>query len=588
MNARDARRREVDVFRALHLTRRLTAGRILLVVVATILLWLLYIPALLVSGAGTYHDDGIYLVTAKALAEGKGYRIISLPGEPLQTKYPPLFPAALAVVWRLYPDFPNNVPWLRIVPFAAFVGWLVVTYRLFLLSSLPKAVALAVVILVALSPDCLFFATSILSEMPFAFLSSLGVLLLVRLYNGTTHEWQYAGTAGGACAAAFLTRTIGLTLIVTGLAALAFQRRFRAAAIFAGVTIIPVAVWVLWCWVCAPDASLAYYSVDSYRSWHLFSRPFSDLALHVLGGNLLSALATPLSGFGAPINGLTFVLVVVLHLAAIVGFFKTSGIGMAKIWLTLYSAIVLCWVWPPFRFLIPMVPFWFCFAAKGLLNCGQPGSRVLSVILLVLGTCGGASCYRMIASGRMNDCLSTQGNQFSGWRDLVSAMRTVSRSEPQDAILAGNLDPVYYLLSSRKSVRSFQANPALLFYTMSGQPLGTVEEFERRLRETGASHIVSQEVAGFAESPHLQRLERELFQGRHRMFWVKTIEHGSCILYRRIPKQAAFVSDRASRARRFPDSDGFCATFRSPYADPLNIGRLLPLFRDFRQIVRPW
>ena len=37
---------------------------------------------------GIYHDDGIYLVTAKALAEGKGYRIINLPAELPQTKYP--------------------------------------------------------------------------------------------------------------------------------------------------------------------------------------------------------------------------------------------------------------------------------------------------------------------------------------------------------------------------------------------------------------------------------------------------------------------------------------------------------------------
>ena len=44
---------------------------------------------------GIFHDDGIYLVTAKALAEGKGYRIISLPAELPQTKYPILFPRDL-------------------------------------------------------------------------------------------------------------------------------------------------------------------------------------------------------------------------------------------------------------------------------------------------------------------------------------------------------------------------------------------------------------------------------------------------------------------------------------------------------------
>jgi hypothetical protein len=75
---------------------------------------------------GTIHDDGIYLVTAKALAEGKGYHIISLPDEPRQTKYPIGFPFLLAVVWKLFPHFPENVPVLKLVPLASFFAWLAI------------------------------------------------------------------------------------------------------------------------------------------------------------------------------------------------------------------------------------------------------------------------------------------------------------------------------------------------------------------------------------------------------------------------------------------------------------------------------
>jgi len=34
---------------------------------------------------GHLHDDSIYFVCAKSLAEGRGYRILSLPAEPYQT-----------------------------------------------------------------------------------------------------------------------------------------------------------------------------------------------------------------------------------------------------------------------------------------------------------------------------------------------------------------------------------------------------------------------------------------------------------------------------------------------------------------------
>ena len=45
---------------------------------------------------GFYHDDSIYWVSGRSLAMGDGYRIESLPGQPYQTKYPPLYPALLA------------------------------------------------------------------------------------------------------------------------------------------------------------------------------------------------------------------------------------------------------------------------------------------------------------------------------------------------------------------------------------------------------------------------------------------------------------------------------------------------------------
>jgi len=59
------------------------------------------IVALLLGGAafwgankqilGLFHDDAIYAVAGKALASGDGYRIVSLPGAPAQTKYPFLY-----------------------------------------------------------------------------------------------------------------------------------------------------------------------------------------------------------------------------------------------------------------------------------------------------------------------------------------------------------------------------------------------------------------------------------------------------------------------------------------------------------------
>ena len=89
-----------------------------------------YAVAMFAPATGTFHDDGIYIVTARALAEGEGYRIISLPESPPQTKYPTLFPWLLSLVWRLAPSFPDNLPLLRTVPVASTVAWLWLSWRL--------------------------------------------------------------------------------------------------------------------------------------------------------------------------------------------------------------------------------------------------------------------------------------------------------------------------------------------------------------------------------------------------------------------------------------------------------------------------
>src|SRR5262245_54937 len=75
-----------------------------------------YYMAWAAPGIGLSHDDGIYLATAKALATGKGYTIISLPVEIRQTKYPMLFPLLLSFLWRVWPEFPQNIGLLKLVP----------------------------------------------------------------------------------------------------------------------------------------------------------------------------------------------------------------------------------------------------------------------------------------------------------------------------------------------------------------------------------------------------------------------------------------------------------------------------------------
>ena len=58
---------------------------------------------------GVFQDDGIYVILGKALATGEGYRYLNLPGAPYATHYPPGYPLFLALLWKVSPQFPQNV-----------------------------------------------------------------------------------------------------------------------------------------------------------------------------------------------------------------------------------------------------------------------------------------------------------------------------------------------------------------------------------------------------------------------------------------------------------------------------------------------
>src|SRR5262245_27987923 len=101
-----------------------TSGLVLLLTLSFVLCATL----LTTTRFGVYHDDSIYVVTAKSLATSGDYRIISLPYQPAQTKYPPLYPFLLSMIWRVYPSFPQNLNYMYMLSMIATTGFLTLTW----------------------------------------------------------------------------------------------------------------------------------------------------------------------------------------------------------------------------------------------------------------------------------------------------------------------------------------------------------------------------------------------------------------------------------------------------------------------------
>ncbi len=216
---------------------------------------------------GVFNDDGLYLLTARALAEGHGFVYPHLPGTPAAIHYPPLWPMLLAVFWRFGPGFPESVSLLKLVNpclIACAAAGMVVTGRRLL--GLPPWAALAAAVIAFTSMPVLLLSMHLLSEPLFLALLFPALLAAERL----VHEGgdRQAIVAGGLAAMLVLTRTLGGVVPVATLVVLAMGRRWRAAAVHGAVVALLLVPWQLYVWGAAtgfPDELRGSYG--PYLEW---------------------------------------------------------------------------------------------------------------------------------------------------------------------------------------------------------------------------------------------------------------------------------------------------------------------------------
>ena len=301
---------------------------------------------------GLYHDDAIYLVTAKSLAEGNGYRIASLPGGPYQTKYPPLYPALLAAVWRLDPSFPANLPNVMLLAWAGLVAFVFLTWRLLRAAGFSEWESGGLAAFAALSPAAVLFGLLAMSELWF------GALLVASIMAAGRGQ---AGRAGLLGALAFLTRSAALPLLFTTPLTYLWRRDFRRAAVFFATMAPAVAGWQWWSLAHrAPSSQATLFYTDYFgfylRDVTLAGLPeliFFNVNLAVKAIGELFIFDTD-NGFGA------LTVSRVLTTALVSGCVRLARAGRLVHYGAFalgYTAQFLVWNYPPTqRFFLPLLP----------------------------------------------------------------------------------------------------------------------------------------------------------------------------------------------------------------------------------------
>ena len=223
---------------------------------------------------GLYHDDTLYLSSARALATGEGYVIPSIPGEPAQTKYPIFYPWLLSLLWRVWPTFPDNLYgafWLSALAACAF---LLGSFTLLRQLGAGEKTALALTAVAAFHPVTMALGSALLSDIVFMALATWSLVLAgVALSNGSKgggayrRQWLLAAVL---VAAAVMTRSLGVA-VGAGIAVSAAGRRsFRAMIGVAVACVAAFSAGVFWSWQQHGQFDLSAEEASGYGQTLLF------------------------------------------------------------------------------------------------------------------------------------------------------------------------------------------------------------------------------------------------------------------------------------------------------------------------------
>jgi hypothetical protein len=426
---------------------------------------------LLVPGVdGLFHDDGIYLLTAKSLAEEGRYVFPFLRIEIEQTKYPPVYLSILALIWKLFPEYPANSIYFQLSSLLFCSSSLVLAYLMLVKRVyVSRMIALGALLLLGSSHLYLYFGSVVLSEMCFAFILILVLWSFDCVLDKERRSNLLCFFCGVLVAVLTLCRSAGIFFLPLPIMYLR-KSKLNMLMYFSGFVFTSLP-WFIWCVVVKESRLLpiGYSYYTGYLSWLDSVLP---VYYRILSFNLLEAVfMMPLALF----DGLSVLLSEDSYLWGIV---LLSGIilfiGWSRLWRTrrfivlapiLYCLALLLWPGPPLRLLVPILPILLPLMFEGVrgflaqLRFCKIYTAISIVLVAFLFVCNflKISEYQdLVLETKIPYLEKPQSKNKVYWKDYEEVFTWIRGNSFEDDIIASNFDPLVYLYTGRKSIMPYE------------------------------------------------------------------------------------------------------------------------------------
>ncbi len=432
----------------------------------------LYLFSAHFRAAGFEPDDGLYMVIAKSIHQGSGYRVLSLPGSPPQIQCPPLFPLALSFCWDINPFFPENIHLMRTFSaicalLAVFLAYIYIRLK----SDYNFIIILLFLIALIFNPFFAFYSGQIMSEMLFTLLSLVSIILFIRYERGKTGADLYGALFFAALA--LYTRSIGLALFAAFITRFLSRRRFKAALLSLFILLVVWSPWLCWLYsqslsasgshAAAPPPSY-FEGIFSSADHIIKSLPLNTLLRLLQIASLLCPLAHIERGLPLPAAVSAFIFTFICLFFFLKGIIYEVGksLSVDTCYILATLLILFLWLsWSQERYLVPLLPFILFHLIQGVKSVKEDLESVsYSRIAIPLWSLGAGILFFgvIVLSSNIHSAVAFMEerkyqNDEAQFKLMERACTWLRNNTQSEDIAASRFDCLAYLLSERKSVQ---------------------------------------------------------------------------------------------------------------------------------------
>ena len=429
------------------------SNRVLVLVAGVIVAHALIAWQVRARGIFTSGDDAAYLLLGRAV-RAFSYREVQFIGEPVAARFPPGYPAVLALLGA----FGERLGVIAAVGIAFSASGLVALFDV-VRRRWSSHLALLITAVVAVNPAIVANAGGVASEGMF----TAATLWALWAADRSDHGERRGLAAGASAIIAAMTRSAGVTVPIALGVHWLIRRRYRAVIILALTSALTVGVWLAWT-TFAPrrevrrsyiDDAVNIRSGDGSMGGTLVSRVTTNAFTYGSQG-LPNQLGLPLSR-GTRVDNFAWVaLLGVLGFAGMAAAWRRWN--AAVVWTVVYTGLLLVWAFTLERFLQPALPLVIAFVLIGAWTAGTRLWRArprwatagAAATGALLAACGLSGTTKLVAAAvacdrARVDCAPPES------LDYVDAAKYLATHTPPDARLIVPKNATVYYYAPRKS-----------------------------------------------------------------------------------------------------------------------------------------